>query len=583
MTSVEGLDLLSQLTGLDSKEEEIVQLLDSLHYHPLAISLCAATVKIYQSFVDSQPDPSSSNVITTYHELLKEQFSGDVLNTAMSLYFEAAVTDERFRHAFDLLGSCDLTRPLPVCVISRHLSSPFYQIPPESLAPPPVDAAIQMQKLTGINPNDASFFTQLKAMLPFGNSGPSTSDIAAVLATSEDPVSYLRECPLLSFKSYRRVGFEYVQVHQSSHDSLSSLFTKYTVPKLNLDGLANEEARFNRSTWFRSYRTFNPQQALVDFHRSLPGISEPGVLTRDDFDKLSSISTTTTGTKSSEKTTSDYLEYQHLVSHYHRVVGTLSDEVKAADNDAGDTLARRYLYPQIKYVSDYPHLSDTGRMLCLYDQTAIKASLSVSSFQESMAKLKQVLSHQKSMFGEKSQAVALTLVDMGNLNYSVNNLSEAKNFLESSLRVYGSITTKQATKNFPLEIGAAYSSLALVCSALNEKQRCKELLEQALAAYQTMPPEGVVSKRQRKLVCSCLTDVAHAYLSLGDVMMAKKYIDLSILAHKNLYLEGHPESVRALNVSSIVYSLLGDKPESARLRGEAGKQQAHLNAHPLVA
>ena len=580
MTSVEGLDLLSQLTGLDSKEENIVQLLDSLHYHPLAISLCAATVKIYQSFLTSQP-ASSSDVITTYHELLKEQCSGDVLKTAMSLYLEAAITDERFRHAFDLLGACDLTRPLPVSVVSRHLSSPFYQIPTESLAPPPVDAAIQMQKLTGINPKDASFFTQLKAMLPFGNSGPSTSDIAAVLAASEDPVSYLRECPLLSFKSYRRVGFEYLLVHQSCRDSLSSLFTKYTIPKLNLDGLANEEARFNRSTWFRSYRTFNPQQALDNFHRSLPGISEPGVLTRDNFNKLSSISTTGSKT-SSEKNDLEYLEYQHLVSHYHRVVETLSDEVKAADNDAGDTLSRRYLYPQIKYVSDYPHLSDTDRMLCLYDQTAIKASLSVSSFQESMAKLNQVLSHQKSLFGEKSQAVALTLVDMGNLNYSVNHLSEAKNFLESSLRIYGSITSKQATKNFPLEVGAAYSSLALVCSALNEKQRSKDLLEQALAAYQTMPPEGVVSKRQRKLVCSCLTDVAHAYLSLGDVMIAKKYIDLSILAHKNLYLESHPESVRALNVSSIVYSLLGDKPESARLRGEAGKQQTQLNTHPLV-
>ncbi len=577
----EGLELFCTLSGCEAvnEEEGTAQLLGALVHHPLAIALAANTVRMYRTAMEDLLTPS--HAITFYHELLTEHSSLDVLTATVELYLEAAVTDERLRHVFDFLGSCDLTRPLPVSVIARHVASPFYHVSSESLAPPPVDMAIQMQKLTGIDPKNASFWAQLKAMLPFGNNVPSTDEIAAVLATSEDPVSYLRDCPLLRFKAYQRAGFEHVQVHHSSHKRLPGLFTRYTVSRLNRDGLSSEEATFNRSSWFRSYRTFDQEQALENVHRSLPGISEPGVMTRDVFEKRSMPPITIGTMSSSTEGGVDYLEYQHLVSHSHRVVETLSEEVKAADHDASDILTRRYLFPHLKHVASYPLLSETDKLLCEYSQTAIEASLSVLSHQESVAKFEQVLKKQRSLFGNKNQVVARTLVDMGNLCYTVNDLSAAKSYLESSLRIYESTSSKQATKMFPLEIGTAYSSLALVCSALNEKQRSKVLLEQALAAYQTMSSEGVVSKRQRKLVSSSLTDVAHAYLSLGDVMMAKKYIDLSTMAHKNMYLEGHPESVRTLNVASIVYSMLGDKPESSRLRGEAGKQQTQLNARPL--
>ena len=582
------MDLFCRLSDVHGASEEATQLLESLHYHPMAIALAAATIKVYQSFIESLPKRVDSNVITMYRDLLEQSsFSGDVLNIVLSLYLEAAVTDERFRHAFDLLGSCDLTHPLPVSVISRHLGSAFYKVPKESLAPPPIDTAIQMQKLTGVDPNEkTSYFTQIKAMLPFtGAKGPSPSEIAAVLATSEDGVSYLRDCPLLSFKSYRSSGFEYVQVHQSCHEKLSRLFTKCTVPKLDVDGLAIEHAQFNHSAWFRKYRSFDSEQALENFHRSLPGISERGVLTKDEFDKQLSSSNPIieAGTKSADLNSLGYFEYQHLVSHYHRVLETLSDEVKSAGNDASDTLLRRHLHPHIKLVSHYPLLSETDSLLCSYSLVSIEAALMKTDHQESFKRFESVLSKQKEILGTCNQTVAHTLVDMANLKYFQSLFSEAKNLLESSLSIYEKTSTKQATKDFPLEIGLAYSSLALVSSSLGEKQRCAELLEQALGAYQTVSPEGTVSKRQRKLVCSCLTDVSHAYLALGDVTMAKKYIDLSVLAHRNLYLEGHPETIRTLNVSSIVYSLLGDKPESQKLRGEAGKLEKQIESQPLVA
>lgn len=580
------MKLFCRLSNTDSASDETKELVKSLKCHPLSLALAASTIKIYEPFVSSTSKAVSS-AITTYRDLLKQNScAGDIADVTLSLYLEAAATDERFRHTIDILGSCDLTHPLPVSVIASHLSSSFFNISRESLAPPPIDTAIQIQKLTGIDPNENSYFAQLKAMVPFtGTKGPSSSEIAAVLATSEDCVSFLRECPLLSFKSYRSSGFEYMQVHQCSFDKLSQLFAKYTMPKLDEDGLKLEHSRFEHSAWFRKYRSFDSQKALENFHRSLPGISEPGVMTCDEFGKKYHVPSLTvqSGTRPADPSRLGYFEYQHLVSHYHRVVETLSDSVKAADNDGSGTLLKRYLYPHIKHVSQYPLLSQTDGLLCSYSLVSIEAALTITDYEESLKKFAGILSSQKQVYGERSQTVARTLVDMAILKYSQALYLDAKNLLQTSLSIFEKISMKQASKDFAFEIGLAYYTLAFVCSSLGEKQQSTGLFEQSLGAYQTIPSDGVVSKRQRKLVSSCLTDVAHAYLSLGDITMAKKYIDLSVMAHRNLYIDGHPETIRTLNVASNVYSLLGDKPESRKLRDEAGKLIAQIDSHPLVA
>lgn len=123
--------------------------------------------------------------------------------------------------------------------------------------------------------------------------------------------------------------------------------------------------------------------------------------------------------------------------------------------------------------------------------------------------------------------------------------------------------------------------MGIVYSSLGEKEQCRDILERALEVYQTIPADGNITPRQRKRVATTLTDIAHAYLSLGDVDTAKKYIDLAILAQRSLYADAHTELIRTLNVMSVVYALLGDKAESQKVRAEAGKLQNQINTQLL--
>ena len=112
--------------------------------------------------------------------------------------------------------------------------------------------------------------------------------------------------------------------------------------------------------------------------------------------------------------------------------------------------------------------------------------------------------------------------------------------------------------------------------------RSRDLLESALSLYQSVPAGETVSLHQRRLVANTLTDLAHAYLTLGNLIMAQKYIELSVLAQPTIYPEGSQETVRAFSVASLVYSLLGDQRESQRVRDEAGKVQKKIEKQQLV-
>ncbi len=47
----------------------------------------------------------------------------------------------------------------------------------------------------------------------------------------------------------------------------------------------------------------------------------------------------------------------------------------------------------------------------------------------------------------------------------------------------------------------------------------------------------------------------HAYLSVGDLLVAKKYSELAAMMLQSVYPQGHKEMVRLLNIRSIVSAL----------------------------
>lgn len=589
LSSEDSLDLLIKLSKLDIDSEVGTLLVEELQGHPMSIALAANTIKIYQPYLECEAD--SASPAARYMDVLRHSITegASLTDAILNLYIEAAITDQRFQHTFDLLGSYDLHYPIPLSLVGQHLTSSFYAITKEDLAPPAADQMARYRELTGLNQDDESLLGLVKALLPFlRKKPPSSEQLAEVLESADDTAYFIRECPLLAFKKFNS-GFEYVEVHKLVKKLLPALFLKHTAPSMDKTRLVEEEARFERGAWFRQLRKFDPVKCLEKFHQTLPGISAPGVMTSDQFKKHPPIalnpSQSDSGSQFSTNDELSYSEYQHLISHHHRVVSTLHSELKSAGGEYRDIHLKQYLQPHFAALSRHPVISFPDSLLCeqaLLSTEATTASIKPENYQEFVSRYKDIIAKQKRVFGSGSQVVARTMTDLADFKYSFRDVTGAHQLLVASLGILEKVQSRYADEEYKFDVGLTYTSLAYVYDDLGDKQKCKDLLERALAAYQTMPKDGQVSKRQRKLVASSLTNIAHAYLSLGDLVMAKKYIDLASVAHQNLYVDAHPESVRAMNISSNIYALLGDKSESIRLRTEAGKIKAKLDSKPLL-
>ena len=572
---------------MEVDKERGAELVEQLQGHPLSIALAASTVGIYKTFLEREND--STSPLVRYMDVLKQNIADGMstADSAMNLYIEAAVSDPRYRHTFDLLGSCDLQFPVPSSLIGHHLTSSFYAITKEELAPPVTDHVAKFQELTGMNQEeDPSLIGLLKALLPFlGKKPPTQEQLAEVLEAADDTVFFVRECPLLAFKKFNS-GFEYVEVHGLAQKWLPHLFLRHTAPAMDKSHLADDKDKFERYAWFRQLRKFDPAKSLEQYHNALPGVSSPGVLTRDQYkEHPKTVLSPTQADSSLADCELSYSEYEHLISHHHRVVSTLYSKVKASGGEHCDIQLKKYLQPHFMALSQHPVISSSDHLLCeqaLVATDATTQAVTQESYQELVSRYEGIIAKQRKMFGAGSQVVARTMTDLADFKYSHHDVDGAHKLLLASLAILEKVSSRYADEEYKFDIGLTYTSLAYVYDDLGDKKRCKDLLERALAAYQTMPKDGQVSKRQRKLVASSLTNVAHAYLSLGDVLMAKKYADLASMTHKNVYVEAHPESLRAMNISSNIYALLGDKPESIRLRTEAGKIKNQLESKPLL-
>ncbi len=574
----QALELLRGLAGEVLEEGEAETLVKCLRGSPLALALAAATINIYRSSMENEPSAVASSPLTEYTELLAASLPPsalveDVVQATLSLYTEAAVTNPRIRHTFDLLGSCAPHHPVPAIVIARHLTHSFYGLP--LLTPPPFPSPPPPVEAEGVS----SYLQQLKAMIPFMSASPSDSyqsDLAKYIKALEDQVPFLRDCPLLAFKKYHKTGVELVHTHPVAYTLLPRLFSRHTAPGLDHAHLKRAENDFNRTAWFRRYRTFDPSYALQAYHRSLPGLSAVGVLTENQFKGDRSSAPTGPGAPST------YSKYAHLVSHSHRVISSLTGTLKSLGGDMEDMQLKNYLQPHFRAASSLPFLSTTDRLSCSYSLVSIEAFLSSpEEYPEAVRRFHTVLDEQRAVLGSRHPAVARTLTDIADLKFSLSDPSGAKQLLESAVAIYEKLP-KERIDAHALDIGLTLASLGLVLNGLGEKSRSCQLLEQALGYYQVVQPDGNVTNTQRKLVASTLIDVAHTYLSLGDISNAKKYIDLANLATHNIYQGAHPETIRALNVMSIVYALLGDKPESRKVRQEAGKLKNQLDTQPMV-
>ena len=481
---------------------------------------------------------------------MNERSTDSLIGECLRLYVEAAATQPRVLHSFDILGSLAPGHPVPSGLLEHHLSSSsFYRLPP--VEPPSLPSSDPPQEL--------SLWAQIKMFLPFGKKPTHPPSLLA----SFDRLHHLRHSPILSFKQYASEGFELLKVHSLAQEELSRQFLGRTVPLLERAHLHEAEQVFQNTAWFRQYRQFDQESALTQYRSSLPGVSGAGVMTREQY-------------KSRPVSYSDYL---HSVSHTHRITSAIVSQLKLLDDGFAATQFCRYMAPHLTHLSQSDTISETDSIMCQYGLAAVA---SVTDPPAARALHQSVLEQQRKVLGETHPAVARSLTDLAALVFASEDIAGARSLLEASLKVYQTLPLKSVDWEVRLDQGLALASLAVVASCQGEKRQSKDLLEQALSLYQTVPESGEVSIYQRRLVAATLTDLSQAYLSLGEMVLAQKYVELAMLAMPNVYPEGSGETVRALSVAGAVFALLGDKRESQRVGQEAGKEKAKLEKRLLA-
>ncbi len=546
-----------------------LSLVKELDFQPMALALAAATIKIYDSFTNNQ------DTLSLYHELLKDRSveATDRLGAALDLYVEAATVDPRLMHTLDLMGSFALDVPVPVSVIPVHLKQDIHGISEDMLSPPPLQSLLDKMKKPD---SEGSYWNYFKSFVPFLHpQTPSDDDISALLANSEDQVSFLRQSPIFSFKHCCHGNFEFIKVHSVAVSELPQLFTKVTSLKLDQNHVKKRAEMFERSAWFKTWRTFNEKKCLDDFHRMLPGLSSPGVLTESQF-RSHDFHPPSSGTVLLGHL--DYTQYLHVVSHYHRVVSSLTSVLRSIKGEMGNCHLQKYVMPHLKEIRSYPLISKADELAADIGILIINVSDSAGGSSECLSKYEELVIKQKILLGGRNIEVARSLVDLADLHLSVNNPHSALVHLQSALEIYKQVPAHQSPEDLPLQVGHALASTSLAYGELGDKEKCKSFSEQALGSYQSIPSSGQISPQQRKLVASQLINVTHAYLHLGDLNVCKKYSELASTMIQGVYPQGHTETVRLFNISSIINALLGNREESTRLRVEASKMKTKLDS-----
>lgn len=594
INDADAVKLIKSLVPNLSGESDTSKVTAELPKSIMAAALAGMTIKLYSLLLEEHghTNPTVAS-LDHYLELLREETGEEhTMDRLVALYLEAASSyDQRLKHGFDFIASFGSgSFPIPVSSIEQHLQSPFYALPPPMLNVPPQPLPDVQQSLTNeasvaadktLVATVTSYFEQFKTLLNFRKDDVLQSN---ALQSIPDSLGSLRESPLLTFQTRVPGGVETAHVHCVAFPQLCTQFVSQTVPQLERTHLLQAEDHFNKTAWFKTYRSFNSSKALNKYLCSLPGVSSPGVATEEGFKKngdrfAASLYGNCVGCRPKGSGLT-YSEYLHLVSHYHRVTESLNRELKSATGDMEDTRLKVLLKPLFKCVAQYPLLSTTDKLTCQSAVNSINGAIT-TDYATQLKHFESILKEQKQLCGSKSLSVAQTLAEMADQKYSMQDYSGAKQLLEEALSVLKHLQSTPARRNNHfLDYGLTLSSLGIVCNVMGEHELSKNYLEQALATYQTLPDDGNITKRQRKLIASTLIDLSHVYLTMGQLVLAKKHVELAVDAVKAVYGEKHPELARVLNVKSIAYAMLGDREGSRKLRQEAGTVLERVSSQP---
>ena len=372
-------------------------------------------------------------------------------------------------------------------------------------------------------------------------------------------------------------------------------FISSTVPKLEKEFLLEDKQKYERQPWYRKMSTYDATTSLVKFRNTLSEIVlEPERATQliELYNNaMIDVSSTLQAKEAKSEDASGQELFavdctKHLHSHLQRTLASVSDELNIAkQNIAGKTMSK-HVGLHVEYILNSHSLDLLGvknRSSGLLSLSSVCSNI-YNDPQSALVLLNAALQLQQESPEMDNLDVASTLTQLGNVYKSIDDTESSKMYLEQAFDIYERHRKKVGEYKRPLEFGKTLAALGIVCSAVGERHRSKELLERSLMFQQAGAPDlsdEAKSKHFGAEFASSLTDLGHAYLSEGMPLYGKKILDLALVAHKNISGESHPEVMRTLNLLSIAHLMQGHNEESKRLRIEAGKVKAAINIQPL--
>lgn len=392
---------------------------------------------------------------------------------------------------------------------------------------------------------------------------------------------------------------ETVVVSPLVHSVFQQLFLSRTMHQLEAEYLARAEDKHNASSWFRRLWSFDAQRTLQEYRNSLGEVSQEEAVTYTESATESELLPPSTGPNVGDLLQESELEQKeefrkiktrdairHCQQHTARILKTVNGVASVCGQDNQTRTLARLLKPHLDHIlaaGTSKSLGPKSRAHAISAVAAIDASL--GNLDSSRGLLEDALVIETDLFGESSLEVASTLTRLADVYSSLDDLQKCRDLLERAIQIYESQRRKFGEYKQPLDYARTLSALGTTYGSLGFKERSRDYIERAFSFLQSAAPtspDEVEARRFTSDVASTLTDLGHAYLSLGETTPARRFLDMALNGHKNIHGDEHPEVVRTLTVLGITYTMQGNWPEARKMRKEAGKLQAKLDAKPLI-
>ena len=527
-----------------------------LNGNPLAIGCAAVTIATLLPNIHNYDD---------YIQLLRQHDQG-----AIEMYINEVVKDNvLLRHTFDFISSLHSTYPIPIPVLACHLQHPVYHVSwKQSLFSAD---EITTNEITEQLP----WYTWVSLKNWLKMIGHIFQPVEPVLNGNHPAGLY---SPLFSYQDNKRTEVQLLYHNSAVHQLIQKLYLEHTITLMEHEALQAAKEQ-SKQRWFSNWRSFDHNEALCSYRRTLPGIASStelgnsGAMTTREYSGVGV----------------SYEHYQLLIEHNHHIINSVTDTHNCvtdtgsvSDKDLFHLTIQAHMIPHLEHLLTVDCVSPRDKARTM-ESLALAHMMVRHAHHTALKMYEQALRIWEGLNGNAHPLVANVLKELANVYNITEQSQKSLRLLERAVNIYKQSKQPLTNKQL-LEKAECLSSLAIVCGNHGDKKKARKLIEEALALYEkvTVATEGNLSNHYKCQIASLMTDLGHVLIYLGELPLAKKYLDLANMSHRNFHGNTHSELVRCLTIQSILYVLLGDREESKVMRKEAGAIEDKLKVIPAV-